>query len=157
MIDEGRVPGSSGRLTHARGARTYIPQVVEREPTRIDAQGLRPPPAFALEEEHRGGAVVLRLSGEVDVAASGAVRARVDGAAAGPFVVDLSGVSFVDSSGLRELLRARMECERLGGRLVLACVPPVLDRLLDLTGTTAMFVVEPTVEAALARIAGEPA
>jgi anti-anti-sigma factor len=133
-----------------------IPQGVEREPTRIDEHGLRPPPAFALAEERRGGAVVLRLSGEVDVAASGAVRARVDGAARGPLVVELSAVTFVDSSGLRELLRAGMECERLGGRLVLAGVPPVLARLLDLTGTTSMFAVEPTLETALARVSAPP-
>jgi anti-anti-sigma factor len=132
-----------------------MPQGVEREPTRIDEHGLRPPPAFGVQEERRAGAVVVRLSGEVDVAASGAVRARVDGAAGGPLVVELSEVTFVDSSGLRELLRARMECERLGGRLVLACVPPVLARLLDLTGTTSMFAAEPTLEAALARAAGE--
>jgi anti-sigma B factor antagonist len=134
-----------------------IPHGVEREPTRIDEHGLRPPPAFELREERRGAAIVVHVSGEVDVAASGAVRARVDGAAAGALVVDLSEVSFVDSSGLRELLRARMECERLGGRLVLACVPPVLDRLLDLTGTASMFDVEPTVEAALAKVAGDSA
>jgi anti-sigma B factor antagonist len=128
---------------------------VEREPTRIDEQGLRPPPAFALKEERRGDVFVLRVAGEIDVAASGAVRARVDGAAAGPLVVELSEVSFVDSSGLRELLRAGMECESRGGRLVLACVPPVLERLLDLTGTARMFAVAPTLDDAVA-MAGAP-
>jgi anti-anti-sigma factor len=139
-----------------RGPARDIPQGVEREPTRIDRQGLRPPPAFALEEERRGAVAVLRVSGEVDVAASGAVRARVDGAAAGPLVIELSEVTFVDSSGLRELLRARMEAERLGGRLVLAGVPPILERLLDLTGTASMFEQAPTLDVALARLAGEP-
>jgi len=130
-----------------------IPHAVEREPTRIDEQGLRPPPAFEVRHERRGDVAVVHLAGEVDVAASGAVRARVDAAASGPLVVELSEVTFVDSSGLRELLRARMECERLGGRLVLAGVPPVLERLLDLTGTTSMFAVVPTLEAALAELA----
>jgi anti-anti-sigma factor len=131
-----------------------IPQGMEREPTRIDEHGLRPPPAFEVGEERRGPVTVLRLAGEVDVAASGTVRARVDGAAGGALVVDLSGVTFVDSSGLRELLRARMECERRGGRLVLSGVPPVLERLLDLTGTAALFSIAPTLDAALAEAAG---
>jgi anti-anti-sigma factor len=131
-----------------------IPQGVEREPTRIDEQGLRPPPAFTVHEERRAGAIVVRLAGEVDVAASGAVRSRVDGAAGGALVVELSEVTFVDSSGLRELLRAGMECERRGGRLLLAGVPPILERLLGLTGTAAMFDVAPTLEAALARLEG---
>jgi anti-anti-sigma factor len=134
-----------------------ISGAVEREPTRIDEHGLRPPPAFAVEEASIRGAVALRLAGEVDVAASGAVRSRVDAAAGGPLVVDLSAVTFVDSSGLRELLRARMECERLGGRLVLAGVPPVVERLFDLTGTAAMFEIAPTLDAALALVTGDAA
>jgi anti-sigma B factor antagonist len=134
-----------------------MPLGMEREPTRIDEHGLRPPPAFAVEEERHGAATVLRLEGEVDVAASGPMRSRVDAAAGGVLVVELSGVTFVDSSGLRELLRAGMECERLGGRLVLAAVPPVFERLLGLTGTASMFEIAPTLEAALALAAGEPA
>ena len=130
------------------------PHGVEREPTRIDEHGLRPPPAFEVVEERRGDVALLRLSGEVDVAASGPVRARVDAAAAGALVVDLSEVTFVDSSGLRELLRARMECDRRGGRLVLTGVPAVLERLLDLTGTAALFAIVPTLEAAVAEAAG---
>jgi anti-anti-sigma factor len=128
---------------------------MEREPPRIDEHGIRPPAAFAVEEERSGVAITVRLIGEVDVAASGAVRARVDAAAAGPLVFDLSAVTFVDSSGLRELLRARKECDRRGGRLVLAGVPPTLARLFDLTGTAAMFEIAPTLDAALARVAAE--
>jgi anti-sigma B factor antagonist len=133
------------------------PHAVEQEPTRIDEHGLRPPPAFGVTEERRGAVTVLHLAGEVDVAASGAVRARVDAAASGALVVDLGAVTFVDSSGLRELLRARLESDRLGGRLVLAAVPPVLERLLDLTGTASMFDIAPTLDAALGRAAGEAA
>src|SRR5919202_189512 len=104
---------------------------MEREPTRIDEHGIRPPAAFAIEEE------------------------RVGAATAGPLVFDLSAVTFVDSSGLRELLRARMECDRRGGRLVLAGVPRTVARLLDLTGTTTMFEIAPTLGAALARVEAE--
>lgn len=128
---------------------------MDPEPTRIDEHGIRPPAAFAIEEERTGTTTTIRLSGEVDVAASPTVRARVDAAAAGPIVFDLSAVTFVDSSGLRELLRARKECDRRGGRLVLAGVPPSVTRLFDLTGTAAMFEIAPTLRAALARVAAE--
>ncbi len=50
-----------------------------------------------------------------------------------------------------------MEAERLGGRLVLAAVPPVLERLLGLTGTAEMFEIAPTLDDALVRAAAEPA
>jgi anti-anti-sigma factor len=128
---------------------------MEREPTRIDEHGIRPPAAFVIEEERAGAATAIRLTGEVDVAASATLRARVDAAAAGPLVFDHSQVTFVDSSGLRELLRARKECDRRGGRLVLAGVPPAVTRLFDLTGTAVMFEIAPTLGAALARVAAE--
>jgi anti-sigma B factor antagonist len=128
---------------------------MESEPTRIDEHGIRPPAAFSIEDERVGPATAVRLSGEVDVAAGAALRARVDAAAAGPLVFDLAAVTFVDSSGLRELLRARMECDRRGGRLLLAGVPPVVVRLLDLTGTASMFEIAPTLGAVLARVAAE--
>lgn len=128
---------------------------MDREPTRIDRHGIRPPAAFAIEEERAGAATVVRLSGEVDVAASPELRARVDAAAAGPLVFDLSAVTFVDSSGLRELLRARMECDRRGGRLLLAGVPATVARLLELTGTATMFETAPALGAALARVEAE--
>jgi anti-anti-sigma factor len=127
-------------------------RTMDREPIRIDEHGIRPPAAFAIEEERAGAAIAIRLTGEVDVAAAAAVRARVDAAAAGPLVLELSAVTFVDSSGLRELLRARMECDRRGGRLVLAGVPPTVARLFDLTGTAGMFEIAPTLGAALARV-----
>lgn len=133
----------------------------KREPTRIDEHGIKPPPAFSLEEELlEDGAIAIRLAGEVDMAASTSLRSRVDSAAQGPIVVDLAAVTFMDSSGLRELLRARIECGRCGGRLILASPPATIERLLDLTGTTRLFEIVPSLEAAGVRLAGgqpEPA
>ena len=94
------------------------------------------------------------------MAASTSLRSRVDSAAEGPIVVDLTAVTFMDSSGLRELLRARIECGRRGGRLILASPSAMIERLLDLTGTASMFEIVPTLEEAGARLAGgqpEPA
>jgi anti-anti-sigma factor len=49
----------------------------------------------------------LFVEGEIDVAAAGAFGEALDQAAAlGPLVLDLSGVTFMDSSGLHVLLRA---------------------------------------------------
>jgi anti-sigma B factor antagonist len=132
-----------------------------REPIRIDGHGIKPPAAFSLEEQLlANGATAILLAGEVDMAASTSLRARVDSAADGPIVVGLGAVTFMDSSGLRELLRARIECERRGGRLILASPTTTIERLLELTGTASMFEIAPTLEAAGARLAGghpEPA
>jgi len=68
------------------------------------------------------------------------VRAHVEEASRGrALVLDLAEVTFVDSSMLKELLRANVELERYDTRLVLAGITPVVRRVLDLTRTTGMF------------------
>ena len=103
-------------------------------------------------EEIRGpdGVAAIVLSGELDMAASEAVRSHVD-AAAGlrGVVIDLEGTTFIDSSMLKELLRAGAELGRYETRLVLASVSPPVQRLLDLTRTTELFTVAEDRAAAL--------
>ena len=54
-------------------------------------------------------------------------------------MLDVSEVTFVDSSMLKELLRAGAELSRYETRLVLAGVPAPVRRLLDLTRTAQLF------------------
>ncbi|MFB6775255.1 STAS domain-containing protein [Streptomyces sp. NPDC056337] len=49
-------------------------------------------------------------------------------------VLDLSAVSFCDSAGLNVLLMAWRRAGQAGAVLVLACVPPDLQRVLAMTG-----------------------
>ena len=85
------------------------------------------------------------------MAATSAVRARVDDAAGRRgLVLDLAGATFIDSSMLRELLRAGAELGRYETRLVLAAVPPPVRRVLDLTRTAELFTLADDRDAALA-------
>jgi anti-sigma B factor antagonist len=54
-------------------------------------------------------------------------------------LVDLTGVSFMDSSGLRALLRARESAASRGGSFTLVCPPGRVWRLLELTGVLDLF------------------
>jgi anti-anti-sigma factor len=45
------------------------------------------------------------LEGELDIASAEVLLSRVDGVPEGDLVLDLSGLSFMDSSGLRAILR----------------------------------------------------
>jgi len=103
--------------------------------------GIEPAGAFAIElGPAPEGVLVVELSGELDIAATSEVRSCVDAAAGRRgLVLDLSGATFVDSSMLKELLRAGAELARLNTRMVLAGVPPTVRRLLDLTRTAEMF------------------
>jgi anti-anti-sigma factor len=119
--------------------------------TRIEGRGVDPVGAFGVDVVGNvDGVVVLALAGELDMAAAPDVRARVDEAAGGRGVVlDLAEVTFVDSSMLRELLRAGAELARYETTLVLAGVPVAVRRLFDLTRTAEMFTIAADRDAAV--------
>jgi anti-anti-sigma factor len=54
-------------------------------------------------------------------------------------VVDLAGVTFLDSAGLSALLSLRTQAERAGAQLGLVCPDPGLVRLFRFTGLRPLF------------------
>ena len=56
---------------------------------------------------HEGDDVVVALSGELDLAGEQQLEAAIEAAheSARPLTIDLSGLNFIDSSGLRVLVR----------------------------------------------------
>ncbi len=86
---------------------------------------------------HEGESVVLRLVGELDAAAFDELDRRIrelDAEQPSAFVLDLRGLSFMDSSGIRLLVQERQRCGARGGRLIVVRGPAFLDRLLELVG-----------------------
>ncbi|HET8949359.1 MAG TPA: STAS domain-containing protein [Solirubrobacteraceae bacterium] len=117
---------------------------------------VEPAGAFTIEL-HPGpaGVAVVELSGELDIAATSGLRTHVDEAAAGrALVLDLAGATFLDSSMLKELLRANAELDRYDTRLVLAGIAPAVRRVLELTRTTGLFTIADDRTAALALLDG---
>ncbi|MFH8991522.1 STAS domain-containing protein [Streptomyces sp. NPDC017940] len=89
----------------------------------------------------RGQTAALTVSGELDLTTFGALdRGLEDALSEHPtLILDLTGVTFCDSSGLNTLLRLRRRAQDTGGQLVLAAPPPQMLRLLTLTGTDSIF------------------
>jgi anti-anti-sigma factor len=78
----------------------------------------------------------LELRDRLDVHVAADVRlalAAAVGAGAGELVVDVSGVTALDATGLGVLVGAHRHAGRAGRTLVLLDVPPVLARLLLVT------------------------
>lgn len=87
------------------------------------------------------GVIVVR--GEVDMAAGPLLdRAIGQRELDDPVVLDLGGVEFIDSSGLRSLLGASRRAAGRGSSVVLRDVSAEVGRLLDITGTAGQFTLE---------------
>jgi anti-sigma B factor antagonist len=104
-----------------------------------------------LELERRqdsGGRDIVVVRGEIDVATSGALReelyAVMDGGSKA-LVVDLSGVGFVDSSGLGVLVGSLKHMRERDGELTIAGLAQPALRVFEITGLTELFPMEPAV------------
>jgi len=76
----------------------------------------------------------LAVVGEIDASTAPALGTALAAADHHPLVVDLAGVTFCDSSGLRVLLEAHQRLADEGRRLVLANPSEVIARLFDVAG-----------------------
>ena len=78
---------------------------------------------------------MVSMSGDLDIDSAAEFSARLDAmtAAAGVHViVELSGVRFIDSSGLNALVVGARETRRRGGSLVVAAPSQYVARVFDL-------------------------
>jgi len=81
-------------------------------------------------------AAVIALSGELDLAGAAALEqelGRLGAEAANAVVLDLRGVAFMDSSGLRLIALAAQRAEDLGRRLALVPGPEQVMRVFEIT------------------------
>lgn len=89
------------------------------------------------------GRAVLAVNGEVDLAIADRLAAELAAALnSGAAVIDLSGVGFIDSSGVRELLRANQSAAEAGAALVLRTPSAACRRVLEISGVWSEFAIE---------------
>ena len=90
-----------------------------------------------------GNVAVIALAGRLTVNETpGLLKQAVEdsiGRGATEVVLDLSGVNYIDSTRLGELIAAHVTASRLGGRLKLACTPPRIVQLLRISGLDGVF------------------
>ena len=99
------------------------------------------------ELKERGDQAVVRMVGELDMATAPKLRETVikllqPTLGVGVVILDLSEVTFVDSTGLGVLAASRQRVEREGGALVLRAPRPNTVKVLEVTGLDRVFVIE---------------
>lgn len=111
---------------------------------------------FSIEEHNPAGASVLTVVGELDLRTSPELEQRLShafDAGAELVILDLRGIEFMDSTGLRVLLSAHQRAHDTGRRFALVRGADQVERVLTLTGVRDILTVVDAPEELLA--AGE--
>ncbi len=94
---------------------------------------------FTCQVSREDGQAVVSPRGELDMATAGAVDLELKGlreAGVGRIVLDLGGLTFMDSSGLHLVTRWVNEASKDGFQFELDPGPPAVQRIFDLTAMT---------------------
>jgi anti-anti-sigma factor len=104
---------------------------------------------LALHLVHRGGELVVELVGEIDVATASMVETALGDALTADTTehlsairIDLSRVTFLDSTGLSALVTAKNLAAKADVSMTVVDPSRVARRVLELTGLSARFRVE---------------
>jgi anti-sigma B factor antagonist len=95
------------------------------------------PPGFSVEPMALRGVAGVAVRGEVDIHTTPELSAALDDAvrdSRGAFVLDLSEVEFLDSTGVAALVRTRAVLGREDRRLGVVCPAGPARRMLELAG-----------------------
>lgn len=107
--------------------------------TPVDSGSSRP---FSVRAEQDGHVGRLTLEGEFDLLGLDPARTALGELLAGDataIAIDLSGLSFIDSSGLRFMMEAHRSCVERGRDLRLIPGGPDVQRVFSLTGLDAVL------------------
>lgn len=100
-----------------------------------------------------GGRTVIEVRGEIDVYTAPLLREEIStlvDADHTTIVVDLTQVSFMDSTGLGVLVGALKKVRTLGGDLSLVINEEKILKVFRITALTQVFSIHPSLDAALA-------
>jgi anti-sigma B factor antagonist len=90
-----------------------------------------------LETTRNGPVAVVAPTGELDLSGAAVLQAELDRLAdegeLGGVVLDLRGLEFMDSTGLRTLVSADQRAREAGRRLAIVRGPEAVDRIFNVT------------------------
>jgi anti-sigma B factor antagonist len=105
-----------------------------------------------VDQSSDAGVVVVKPLGEVDLASSPQLRARLIELIAGHptrMIMDLSQVSYMDSSGVATLVEAMQQCRRHSATLALAGLQTRVRSVFEIARLDTVFDIQDDLESAL--------
>ena len=101
-------------------------------------------------QTHPGGAEVVRVEGELDLATSETLEDAIEPSdPGGHLVIDLSECTFIDSSAVRLFVEAARAAQDAGGKVSLVTRDPGILRVLEIAAVDTMLPVHDSVDAAV--------
>jgi anti-sigma B factor antagonist len=102
--------------------------------------------ATDVTENLRDDSAVVSAAGEIDLATSPALRTRLQEAIKVHrlVIVDLSDVTFIDSTGLGVLIGGLRRVNEGGGEMRIVIADPRVLKIFEITGLTGLFSIHPT-------------
>ena len=97
------------------------------------------PGTFRARSERRAEGVVIIAEGELDLVSAPVLAEAIPETGDEAVILDLAGVGFMDSSGLRSLLEARQRCLDAGRPFRIARPSDAVQRVLELVDLAREF------------------
>lgn len=107
-----------------------------------------------IEMKGIGSVEIISLKGRLDAYSSNEVERSINtliDEGCVRIVVNLEGVEYISSSGLRVMLAALKRLRKLNGELSLACLRPYVKEVFDIAGFTQLFAISDREAEAVAR------
>jgi anti-sigma B factor antagonist/stage II sporulation protein AA (anti-sigma F factor antagonist) len=102
--------------------------------------------------------LLIRIAGRIDHTTAKAFEATLIPQLHGctgevkKVLLDVSGIVYMSSAGLRVLMLAAKQCQQQQGDIVIAALPPLLQEVFTISRFDRVFTIFPTVPAALEAI-----
>ena len=110
--------------------------------------------ALTLSLHQEGATSILRMTGRVDSASSGQFEQQMETVFAdgpGIIIVDMAGIDYMSSAGLRVLLMAAKRVKAEGRQLILCNMAENIREVFDISGFSAIFDIAGTLDEARVR------
>src|SRR5581483_3362775 len=107
--------------------------------------------AMDIVHEKDGDVVIFRLSGRLDSNAAASAEADLGAAVAGApsLAIDLSGLDYISSAGLRVMLVLARKVQQASGKLALFGLQPAVRQVFTVSGFDTIISIQPDAAAAL--------
>lgn len=108
-----------------------------------------------INESNEAGVIVLELVGRLDTATAADLDFAAEPHLDGPnkLLIDLGGIQYVSSAGLRVFLMIAKKLQKTQGKLVLCNMTAPVREVFDIAGFSKILTIEPDRAAGLAKLA----